>query len=102
MDKLEALKGKHAFNKIQHSINEGSYERRRLFPNTNPGNEFNSGLYMAKNLGQPATNFIGCKSIKAQPENGLQYAKRRPWNIHESGIPVLRTRPVAKQYSVNC
>lgn len=91
-----------SFKKHQRFITDGNMERRRLHPNTNPGTEYNSGLYINKRVAQPATNFIGRKAIRPDTSDALVYHKRKPWNIHESGLPVLRTKKVLRQYSTNC
>jgi hypothetical protein len=101
MDSLEAERRKNMYVMKMHSITEDNHEKRRLYPNTNVGTEFNSAFLHQKNLGQTATNFIGVKHIDGSPrDNSRQYANPRPWNILESGIPLQRQPLLKKHYAI--
>ena len=48
--------------------------------------------------GQPATNFIGIKTLNPPTDDSRQYLKMPAWHPQQHGIKVLTTPKVQKQY----
>lgn len=91
-----------------HAINEGKgmdwvLRNSSISINTNPSVELHSALNVYKvRPSQTPTNFVGRKFIRPPPPSDLRY-NARPisgvWRA-EDHIPIMRTLPVVKQYSV--
>jgi hypothetical protein len=101
MDSYEMKREANRFREHPRSIQTGNYEKRKMFPNTCIGQEYNSSLYIMRNLGQPATNFYGRKFIPSPPDDSLLYRQRVAYSIHNTNIPFLRSSVVPRMFNVN-
>ena len=91
-----------SFKKKIIPINLGTYaEINGMYPNTS-GNFYLKALLAGANFGQPATNFMGVKAIRALPDNSRMFCKQALWSPLKLGIPILKTKEVKKFYNPNC
>ena len=91
-----------SFKKKMIPINLGNYaDINRMYPNTSGNFELKAMLAGAF-FGQPATNFMGVKTIRPKPDDSGMFRKQAPWDPVKAGVPIMRTKEVKKFYNPNC